>query len=938
MLDLIASFAGWCKFYFFTLSLVTALVVGVMAVVLVVIWWTTLRGQRWLLLLGAAFGTFALQYGIPSLTGFEGRLQVLDSPKKAIIDTLSWALFSNLNSLLFLAAALDLLCLLPGRLKRFRWQITALFTTSAVLEVAWGPDLGRYPDGALSALCIVILGYALFLNSGAPGRRAVASVNFVTVMLYAALHVVYLLIPWLSSNTKLAKSVDDQWKEHTARIFINSARPKTPPISDVLDAGIFGIAFLFKVALFLSALLVIVRCLSAFSPAVLRRVFDPVKARRTESLASQGILRAVGESIGSDLALLCVRLPGNSADEVMLVPWARDPSGLVGGSDPSVFRRPRAEESTIGRTLEDAVLRTSPDWESDPEVGVSRYWQFARGMRSFANVPLRFHGGVIGCLNVEWARRHGFGASDLHRIAQMTEFLIPGVQAERWLWALGQLRERLQHYNLDREKIANRTFLHDFAGELQDVLGALGVLVILDFGFQAQAGEYPAGEDPFPEAVSTAEECFRARFDCCEIEETAIHLEKKDIGKILLAVHEKADPMVQPSLIYDPQQRKGVAVLVKDCALDAYRVHFRRVLEGLHSDLDSTRVLTQEAWLRAVEPALIAAGLPLVRMTATDPPSEESWPAERLADENFKITLGPSLGSGTLPGDDFALFAGNDVALGGHRVLRVSLPTSNVDLYLGIERLGFGDELSAGLPWTDFLLRFAEAADLALVRLRLVALEIAALQFEVNELHVHELRSPATTISLNVGRLKNGEVNEGIIKNLDNAAGQLAALAALLAFYGSQDHQASVPLRDVLEYVDRIQGPSLKARFIIFSHDVGQFQVSIPFIVASLVIMTLVRNARDAMDSQPSTIINVSANLSDGYVECHVDDTGCGIPDEDRKRVFEPGFSTKEKGSGRGLPLARQAMRRQKGEVFLADRAADGFSTRFTVRFLRSVV
>jgi signal transduction histidine kinase len=61
-----------------------------------------------------------------------------------------------------------------------------------------------------------------------------------------------------------------------------------------------------------------------------------------------------------------------------------------------------------------------------------------------------------------------------------------------------------------------------------------------------------------------------------------------------------------------------------------------------------------------------------------------------------------------------------------------------------------------------------------------------------------------------------------------------------------------------------------------------------------------------------------------------VSDDGPGIPDELRAAVFEPLTTTKEKGLGLGLPVARALVRAMGGELLLAER--DGFRTTFELR------
>ena len=95
-------------------------------------------------------------------------------------------------------------------------------------------------------------------------------------------------------------------------------------------------------------------------------------------------------------------------------------------------------------------------------------------------------------------------------------------------------------------------------------------------------------------------------------------------------------------------------------------------------------------------------------------------------------------------------------------------------------------------------------------------------------------------------------------------------------------------LGEAIELITRLS-PSL-ARVSANPHRVGQ------------VIMNLVVNARDAMPNGGRLTIETS-NIGQS-VMLAVGDTGCGMDDETRARLFEPYFTTKEPGRGSGLGLA----------------------------------
>jgi C4-dicarboxylate-specific signal transduction histidine kinase len=80
----------------------------------------------------------------------------------------------------------------------------------------------------------------------------------------------------------------------------------------------------------------------------------------------------------------------------------------------------------------------------------------------------------------------------------------------------------------------------------------------------------------------------------------------------------------------------------------------------------------------------------------------------------------------------------------------------------------------------------------------------------------------------------------------------------------------------------------------------------------------LLANALDAVEQRGEPArIQVRGMRASGFVELRVSDDGTGIAAEHRARLFEPGFTTHEEGSGLGLFVAREVMRRSGGDVIL---------------------
>jgi signal transduction histidine kinase len=96
------------------------------------------------------------------------------------------------------------------------------------------------------------------------------------------------------------------------------------------------------------------------------------------------------------------------------------------------------------------------------------------------------------------------------------------------------------------------------------------------------------------------------------------------------------------------------------------------------------------------------------------------------------------------------------------------------------------------------------------------------------------------------------------------------------------------------------------------------------------VIENLIRNSLDAMDGKGN--IQVLFYTEDNYNCIDLIDSGKGIPQSKFKTVFNPGYSTKQRGWGLGLSLAKRIIEEyHKGKIFVKSSKLDEGTT-FTIR------
>ena len=102
------------------------------------------------------------------------------------------------------------------------------------------------------------------------------------------------------------------------------------------------------------------------------------------------------------------------------------------------------------------------------------------------------------------------------------------------------------------------------------------------------------------------------------------------------------------------------------------------------------------------------------------------------------------------------------------------------------------------------------------------------------------------------------------------------------------------------------------------------------------VVLNLMRNAIDAMESSPVRELSVAARpLADAMVEVTVADTGRGIAPEIAEHLFQPFMTTKATGMGIGLSISRTIVESHGGRIWAEPGGGGGTKFHFTLRAVR---
>lgn len=182
----------------------------------------------------------------------------------------------------------------------------------------------------------------------------------------------------------------------------------------------------------------------------------------------------------------------------------------------------------------------------------------------------------------------------------------------------------------------------------------------------------------------------------------------------------------------------------------------------------------------------------------------------------------------------------------------------------------------------------------------------------------HQLGTPISSLMAWVEVLKEEYPDDTLIPELDKDVSRLRLISDRFSKIGSKPELAMVSLQEVLahvvDYIDRRTSHNVVIRCQLPDHDV---MVNINAALFEWVIENLCKNAVDAMNGDPGTI-SIAVMETGQKVAIDVADTGKGISKKNIKNVFRPGFTTKKRGWGLGLSLAKRIIEEyHKGRIFV---------------------
>lgn len=182
----------------------------------------------------------------------------------------------------------------------------------------------------------------------------------------------------------------------------------------------------------------------------------------------------------------------------------------------------------------------------------------------------------------------------------------------------------------------------------------------------------------------------------------------------------------------------------------------------------------------------------------------------------------------------------------------------------------------------------------------------------------HQIGTPLSSLMGWIEILKLENVSQEPIQEMENDIERLEQITERFSKIGSLPELELHNIVEVTENsVNYLKSRTSKKVDYQFNSDKGEIRIPLNVALYSWVIENLIKNSVDAMQSVGAISVHISDNLDDVIVS--ITDTGPGISKNLHKRIFEPGYTTKKRGWGLGLSLAKRIVENyHKGKIFVA--------------------
>lgn len=194
----------------------------------------------------------------------------------------------------------------------------------------------------------------------------------------------------------------------------------------------------------------------------------------------------------------------------------------------------------------------------------------------------------------------------------------------------------------------------------------------------------------------------------------------------------------------------------------------------------------------------------------------------------------------------------------------------------------------------------------------------------------HQLGTPISSLMAWMELLPDMGVDPDTLAEMNKDVNRLSTIASRFSKIGSEPKMERACINTVVRNATDYMNTRISPRISLsFRDETEPTEVMACTPLLEWVIENLIKNAVDAMEGHGN--IDVEMLDSAGSAVIEVSDTGKGIARKNFKNVFNPGFTTKSRGWGLGLTLAKRIVEQyHRGRIFVA-RSTVGAGTTFRI-------
>lgn len=200
----------------------------------------------------------------------------------------------------------------------------------------------------------------------------------------------------------------------------------------------------------------------------------------------------------------------------------------------------------------------------------------------------------------------------------------------------------------------------------------------------------------------------------------------------------------------------------------------------------------------------------------------------------------------------------------------------------------------------------------------------------------HEIRNPLNAISMATQRLKRDFVpsDPQKVDDFQNLSGVIkdeikrlnGIIEEFLTFSKSRRLELSnFSVTEVLQKIVSLIREEASTRGITIETKWRETPALISMDINKLqqAFLNIIKNAMESITAEGKIFITVDKE-GKNYIVVSISDTGCGMTTEEIERIFNPEYTTKEKGLGLGIPLACEIIRGHGGDIRVISRKDKG--------------